>query len=240
VELVPSVPKLFSYYHDDGDQLLASPLSHVVIDDGRRFLERTNEKFDVVVIDPPPPVSASASGLLYSEEFYSLVRQRLQPGGIVAQWLPSDDFYLRASVARALVDSFPYVRAYRSIDPSIPGRQFLASMLPIPELLADERVARMPPKARMDMMEWGPAATPSAQMEMMLAQEVDVRQLIDLAPGAPPLRDNRPINEYCLFRQVHPRFFGIHAGKGQMKDELAEPSPMLGGQSRSHGQTLSH
>ena len=41
VELVPSVPKLFTYYHPDGDQLLASPLAHVVIDDGRRYLERT-------------------------------------------------------------------------------------------------------------------------------------------------------------------------------------------------------
>jgi spermidine synthase len=240
VELVPSVPKLFSYYHEDGDQLLASPLSHVVIDDGRRFLERTNEKFDVVVIDPPPPVSASASSLLYSEEFYSLVRQRLQPGGIVAQWLPSDDSYLRASVARALVDSFPYVRVYRSIDPSIQGRQFLASMSPIPELLADERVARMPPKARMDMMEWGPAATPSAQMEMMLAQEMDVRQLIDLAPGAPPLRDDRPVNEYYLFRKIHPRFFGIHAVKAAVKDQYRGPSPTLAAQNGPNGQTLSH
>jgi spermidine synthase len=40
VELVPSVPKLFWYYHADGPQLLKSQLSRVVIDDGRRYLER--------------------------------------------------------------------------------------------------------------------------------------------------------------------------------------------------------
>ena len=56
VELVPSVPQLFWYFHSDGPELLRSPLSHVVIDDGRRYLERTSEQYDVVTIDPPPPV----------------------------------------------------------------------------------------------------------------------------------------------------------------------------------------
>ena len=39
VELVPSVPKLFGYFHEDGPALMRSPLAHVVIDDGRRFLD---------------------------------------------------------------------------------------------------------------------------------------------------------------------------------------------------------
>ena len=40
VELVPSVPRLFSYFHPDAERILESPQSHVVIDDGRRFMER--------------------------------------------------------------------------------------------------------------------------------------------------------------------------------------------------------
>lgn len=43
VELVPSVPRLFEYFHSDAPQLLRSPLSRIVIDDGRRYLERTEE-----------------------------------------------------------------------------------------------------------------------------------------------------------------------------------------------------
>jgi spermidine synthase len=78
VELVPSVPQLFGYYHADGPALLRSPRSHVVIDDGRRFLERTPQTYDVIAIDPPPPVSAAGSSLLYSEEFYAIVRQHLR------------------------------------------------------------------------------------------------------------------------------------------------------------------
>src|ERR1700749_4853404 len=45
VELVPSVPRLFSYFHSDGEKLLASPNSHIVIDDGRRYLDRSHDKY---------------------------------------------------------------------------------------------------------------------------------------------------------------------------------------------------
>ncbi|HET8948446.1 MAG TPA: hypothetical protein VFQ07_15810, partial [Candidatus Polarisedimenticolia bacterium] len=43
VELVPGVPSLFGYFHADGPSLLASPQARLVIDDGRRFLERTTD-----------------------------------------------------------------------------------------------------------------------------------------------------------------------------------------------------
>ena len=86
VELVPSVPSLFTYFHPDGGPLLTSPRAHIVIDDGRRFLDRSPEKFDAVMIDPPPPINAAASSLLYSREFYSLIeRASLRP----PEWHPS-------------------------------------------------------------------------------------------------------------------------------------------------------
>ena len=107
VELVPSVPQLFWYFHSDGPELLRSPLSHVVIDDGRRYLERTSEQYDVVTIDPPPPVEAAGSSLLYSKEFYSTIKRRLKDGGILQQWLPRwGDAVVQAAVARALKSRF--------------------------------------------------------------------------------------------------------------------------------------
>ena len=125
VDLVPSVPKLFWYYHADAPQLLASPHSHVVVDDGRRFLERTTGQYDVIVIDPPPPIGAAGSSLLYSREFYSAAKKRLRPDGILQQWFPGGDLTDAAAIARALHDSFPYVRAFKSISRmghSLPGQ----------------------------------------------------------------------------------------------------------------------
>ena len=79
VELVPSVPAFFSYYHADAPQLVLSPRSHIIVDDGRRFLERSTEQFDLIAIDPPPPVGAAGSSLLYSREFYSAARSTCVP-----------------------------------------------------------------------------------------------------------------------------------------------------------------
>ena len=141
VELVPGVPRLFWYFHADGPALLQSPLSTVVVDDGRRYLERIPRQYDVIAIDPPPPISAAGSSLLYSEELYGIVKQRLRPGGILQQWLPAgSDPYVRTSAARALQDSFPYVRAFQSR--TAWGIHFLASDRPIPNLTAAQLLAQ--------------------------------------------------------------------------------------------------
>jgi spermidine synthase len=198
VELVPSVPRLFTYYHPDGAELLRSPLSHLVIDDGRRFLERTTEKYDAIIIDPPPPVRAAGSSLLYSEEFYAVARDHLRPGGILAQWLPSGDRAVQSSVAKALQNSFKFVRIFRPVEDN--GWHFLASMESIAYRSADELVARMPAPAVEDMMAWGPAATPTAQFNRMLQTDVTTQTLISCSPGTPALDDDRPVNEYDMLR----------------------------------------
>jgi spermidine synthase len=198
VDLVPSVPKLFHFFHADAAQVLASPQAHVVADDGRHYLERNPARYDVIMIDPPPPVQAAGSSLLYSQDFYAVVKERLQPGGILAQWLPQGDSAVQASVARAVRNSFSYVRVFPSVEHY--GWHFFASDRPIQNRSAAELVARMPATAVADMMEWGPANTPDEQFDLMLSAEMTTEQLIALAPTTPALEDDRPINEYFLLR----------------------------------------
>jgi predicted membrane-bound spermidine synthase len=198
VELAPSVPRMFSFFHADGDQLLKSPLSRIVIDDGRFFLERTRGQYDVIAIDPPPPVEAAASSLLYSKEFYAAAKPRLRAGGILAQWLPDADGTVQASVAKALKQSFPYVRVFQSIEQW--GWHFLASESPIPQRTAADLAARLPAAAAADLIEWGPEDTPTEQFAVVLGQELQLDDLIRQNPGIPALSDDRPINEYYLMR----------------------------------------
>ncbi len=204
VELVPSVPRLFTYYHPDGAQVLASPLAHVVIDDGRRYLERTPQKYDAIIIDPPPPIPAAGSSLLYSRDFYELAKQRLSTRGILQQWLPPGaDAVDQSAIARALTDAFPYVRVYASVYGE--GFHYLASMSPIPERSAEGLVSRMPAAAVADMMEWGPGNTPVGQFSLMLSNRSSPAELIARAPNAPALQDDRPVNEYYLLRKFSER-----------------------------------
>ena len=200
VELVPSVPLLFSFFHSDGDELLRSPRSTVVIDDARRFLERSRDSFDAIVIDPPPPVEAAGSSLLYSTEFYHALARRLAPGGILQQWLPAAEPTVAASFAKALGQSFPVVRCFDSA-PKF-GHHFLASFSPIEKRTAAELAARVPPSAARDLLEWGPGPNVEAQFQDVLGHEVPLAQLIALDPGAPVLTDDRPVNEYYLLRSV--------------------------------------
>ncbi len=207
VELVPSVPKLFSFYHADAAEVMASPLAHVVIDDGRRFLERSPAKYDAIIVDPPPPVQTAGSSLLYSQDFYALARQRLQPGGILQQWLPEADDPTQVAVARAIKNSFPYVRVFRGIEGW--GWHFLASERPIPVRTAAELVARMPAGAVTDMMEWGPAPSPEQQMNLLLDHPSSTDAVIAFSPATPPLTDDRPINEYFLLRTPFDRLMAM-------------------------------
>ncbi len=207
VELVPSVPKLFGYFHSDGPELLRLPNAHVVIDDGRRYLERNQQQYDLITIDPPPPVQAAGSSMLYSEEFYAAARKRLKPSGILAQWLPYGDKEDLAAVARSLHNSFPYVRVFRW--PSIVGTRwgfhFLASEQPLHKMSGEDLQRRLPPAAVIDLTEW---ASPTGRDQAVLSAfnsllegEIPIEAMIQQSPTTPSLTDDRPINEYYLLRK---------------------------------------
>jgi hypothetical protein len=173
-----------------------------VIDDGRRFLERTADRFDVITVDPPPPVSAAGSSLLYTVEFYDVLKKRLSPRGILQQWLPGRDPYVLSSVASALRQSFANVRMF--VQPGA-GIHFLASRQPMPVISADTLASRLPARAAADLVEWTGASTPRKQFAAVLGREVPIYTISDGPPFAIALRDDRPINEYFLLH----RAFGI-------------------------------
>jgi len=206
VDLVPSVPRLFTYFHPNSGNIFNSPHAQIIVDDGRRFLERTHEEFDVIIIDPPPPVEAAGSSMLYSEEFYALTKQHLQPDGILEQWLPTGDEAVKSSVTLALQNSFPHLRILHNDLTGMHGWHFFASLEPIPVRSADEIVARMPASAICDMMEWGPETSPVQQVERDLSNEVSPADMIALSPATSPLEDDKPVNEYYLVRQTLQRF----------------------------------
>jgi spermidine synthase len=200
VELVPSVPSVFGYYHPDGPELLKSPLAQVVVDDGRRFLERSTEQYDVITLDPPPPVGAPTSSLLYSREFYTIAKRHLRPGGILQAWLPGGDAGTRASAAKALQDSFPHVRAFGSIEGW--GIHFLAGNEPFSPRSAADLARYLPASAAADFVEWGPATTAEGMFEDILQQEQSLEAIIAADRRVPPIDDDQPINEYFLLRRT--------------------------------------
>jgi predicted membrane-bound spermidine synthase len=203
VELNPSVPHMFSFFHADAPKVLNSPNARIVIDDGRRFLDGSDEKFDVITVDPPPPVAAPGSSLLYSREFYEVVKRHLRSGGVFQNWYPSviGDPGTGASVTKTIMQSFPYVRAYRSLDGRV-GIHFIASMDPLPDVSGSVLAARMPASAVSDFIEWGPKRSADEQFDLVLTRVIPIEELLREDPAVPVLTDDEPINEYFLLRRL--------------------------------------
>jgi len=199
VDLVPSVPALFKYYHADAPKLVSSPLARIVIDDGRRFLDGSTQDYDVIVVDPPPPSAAPGSSLLYSRDFYEVVKKHLRRDGILQMWYPAAEVATAGSISKSLMQSFSYVRAFLSFDGI--GIHFLASMEPLPTVSSSVLAARLPSAAVADFVEWGPRANPQQQFEIVLSHELALQKLVAADPRVPAIRDDEPINEYYLLRR---------------------------------------
>jgi predicted membrane-bound spermidine synthase len=201
VELVPSVTKAFGFYHEDAARFLDDPNGRIIIDDGRRFLKRTREKYDAIVIDPPPPVEAAGSSLLYSKEFYTLAKQHLKPNGILQIWFPDGPLSTAQAIVRSLDESFPYVRCFEGVNDW--GTHLLASEQPIVTVTTEQMVARMPPSARLDLKEYMDTrrypALP-AYLDKVVSQETLASHVLN--PGRSiEISDDQPFNEYFLLRK---------------------------------------
>jgi len=200
VELVPSVKKVFPFFHDDAPEVLAQPNGRIIIDDGRRYLKRTAEKFDVIVIDPPPPVTAAGSSLLYSEEFYALAKQHLNTNGILQTWYPIGDLSTGQAMLRSVCNSFPYVRCFSSTEGW--GMHVLASMEPMPVMSAEDLIAHMPESARADLLEWAKDGMPlNLYLQKVLATEFKPSDALNPEKDI-RITDDWPYNEYFFFRDL--------------------------------------
>ena len=90
-ELEPFIPPASNeFFGRENNSVLHDPRTRIVYDDARHFIFTTQETFDVITTDPIHPWVKGTS-TLYSKEYYELVKAHLNPGGVVAQWLPIYD-----------------------------------------------------------------------------------------------------------------------------------------------------
>lgn len=128
--------------------VVEDPRTELIFDDARHFIATSDEKFDLITSDPIHPwVNGSAA--LYSAEYYDLVKERLNPGGIVAQWLPlyeTSEEAVKSSLA-TFMEAFPNGTVWNSdifgegYDVVMIG-QVEPTVLDVVEL--EERIARNP------------------------------------------------------------------------------------------------
>lgn len=91
--------------------------TEVLHEDARGWLERTSERFDFISIDLVEPLEEGPACRLFTREFYTLVRDRLTPGGTMtmqAGMTKVGELGFFSSIHRTLRDVFPVVAGYQT------------------------------------------------------------------------------------------------------------------------------
>lgn len=82
-EIEPLVPSVVSrYFAQHNFDVVRNPKVQVAVDDARHYLFTTKDKFDAITSDPFDPWVKGAANL-YTLEFFHLVKEKLNPGGVV-------------------------------------------------------------------------------------------------------------------------------------------------------------
>ena len=89
--------------------------------DARKFLEENEAHYDVMIIDLPEPVEEGPARRLFTWQFYSLVKERLNAGGIMA--LQAGDFSLpfleaHSAIYNTIKQVMPDLHSYSAFTPS--------------------------------------------------------------------------------------------------------------------------
>src|SRR5438067_3458027 len=111
VEINPAVVPLAQRFFDFDPKLL-----HIIIGDGRWYVNFTDKKYDAIVLDAF--LGDSSPSHLMSREAFAAMRRVLRPGGVLVinsfcEFDPGRDFY-GASLDRTLRSVFPGVRVHAS------------------------------------------------------------------------------------------------------------------------------
>ncbi len=91
---------------------LRDPRVHAVVQDGRFFLQACPRQYDIISGEPPPPKMLGSVNL-YTQEFFSLLKSGLKPGGIATFWLPINQ--LKVDEAKAILRAFHNVFSNASV-----------------------------------------------------------------------------------------------------------------------------
>ena len=88
VDISEDILEMSKIVYPSDENPLQDERVRVHVEDGRFFLNTTSKRYDLITSEPPPPMMAGVVNL-YSEEYFTLIRERLNPGGYASYWLPA-------------------------------------------------------------------------------------------------------------------------------------------------------
>ena len=193
---VVSMAHWFSQWNHDVANLNNVRLTY---QDARGFIRWTDDLYDVITLEPMSPVQAGVNNL-YSKEFYEQSRRRLNPGGLMMQWLPLH--LVGPADAQAIVKTFQSVFPHTSVWNSYLTRIVLLVGSEEPHTLDKSRFDEL---MKVDsVQEMAKQIGVSSFVDIMDFYLTDGKRLASLLENASVITDNNPLLEHSPATLVPP------------------------------------
>lgn len=198
IELSPEIVEAQAHLVDVNGDVLANPLVHVRIDDGRLFMKLSQGRWDMITADPIHP-KISRVGYLYTREYYASIRERLNPGGVVCQWMPI--YQISPTRLRSAVKTFQEVFPNAMLW-YVEGHLLLVAR-PDAEKIDFARLSRRleDPRVREDLASID-IRGPEELLSHLLMGPEEIRAYVAEEPGVPLNTDDYPYLEYFVPRDL--------------------------------------
>ncbi|HYL39344.1 MAG TPA: fused MFS/spermidine synthase [Bryobacteraceae bacterium] len=109
-EIEPVIPPTSTrYFGKENYNVMHDPRTRIIYDDARHYVLTTTEKFDIIASDPLD-VFVKGTAALYSKEYFDVVKQHLNPGGMFTLYVPlyeSDTATVKSELA-TFFEAFPH------------------------------------------------------------------------------------------------------------------------------------
>jgi spermidine synthase len=196
IELSPEVVEASAQFKIENRDALNDRRTRLIVGDGRSHLLLSTRQYDVIVSEPSNPWIAGVASL-FTREFFTAVRDRLAPGGIICQWAHTyniSDRDLR-SIAATFTSVFPNGTVWLIREGDV---LFIASSSALDARLANLERAWSTPDVAEDL----PQSSAFEAFELLSLYAGGPAELKQYAADAPVLTDDRMTLEFSGPREL--------------------------------------
>ncbi|MGA2324225.1 MAG: fused MFS/spermidine synthase [Sedimentisphaerales bacterium] len=226
VDLENSVIDAAKLLDKENNGLLDNPKAHIVIDDGRNYIMTSHQKWPVIVSDSTHPKSGD-SWVLYTQEFYRLVREHLTNDGVFVEWVPLHDLSIEEFkiIVRTFQSVFPHTSLWvtEGLDErgSLVAYTLLAATPEPLKIDVNKLRDRLNVEAVRRDLEPFSLHTPAGFLDTFFSAEEQLRQW---AGNGPVNTDDLPFTQYQTAYSENPMF-----ENGNLIEPMEDIWPYLAG-----------
>ncbi len=221
VEIDPLVVEATgTYFKDYNNDALNDLRIRTHVHDGRYFLKTAPYKYDVIVSEPPN-IWVSGVSMLFTREFYRIVDEHLNPGGVLFQWAPGyemnpEDINL---ILKTIKERFEYVTYWEE------GVDIVIFASHVPPVIDPGHISRVlsTPSIGYDFSMIFPGSTPETIAGWLAQPRIEFDKTGYLLSNVPHVNtDNLPYLEFNTARNVFSFRKQKHRAAQQMQMQMQQ------------------